>query len=152
VRIAAALLVTAACCLPCSLGCTSIDPGDNYVVPLEEFNANYFYCVIEPKLIFAKKCGDNGSGGCHYSGKIPQMALVEHPPIACAGGVPTDMTQIGEGTPAQDNFVAVSGEMSMTYTSAPIYIYPTSGPPTHPVQVFTPMDPVVQYIIEWSQQ
>src|SRR6185437_10109667 len=51
-------------------GCTSIDPGPDFVVGAEVFDADYYYCHIEPNFIMANKCGpgqasDNGS--CHFS-------------------------------------------------------------------------------------
>ena len=37
--------------------CDAVDPGPNFVVPDEHFNEDYFYCHVEPELLFAKKCG-----------------------------------------------------------------------------------------------
>jgi hypothetical protein len=150
VRIAAAFFVVAVSAA--SVACVSIDPGTNYVVPDEVFNADYFYCFVEPKLIFGKNCGDDGSGGCHYSDKVPAMELIAHPAVSCTGGHPSDPTQIGAGSPAAANLSAVSLEMDSDYLNAPIYIWPTQIVAAHPKQVFTPSDPVVQYIASWAQQ
>jgi hypothetical protein len=153
VRVGPLVLVASLSAL--ALGCESIDPGANYVVPLNVFNANYFYCYVEPQLIFGKHCGDDGNGnaGCHYSDKIPGMALVEHPPVTCADGVPTDQTQVGTGSPAATNYSAVSGQMSTDYMNAGIYIYPTStSTGMHPLQVYKPTDPVVMYIATWATE
>jgi hypothetical protein len=148
---AAALSATA-------LSCTTIDPGANYVVPLEQFDQDYFYCVIEPNLVFDKHCGDGvgvpgaGSGGCHYSDKVPAMELTQHAPVTCsAGNHVTDQTQIGTDSPAAQNFSAVSLEMSTDYLNAPIYLEPTQTVSGHPVLVFGPNDPVVKLIATWSQ-
>jgi hypothetical protein len=142
--------VTAACVVPFAAACTSIDPGPNYVVPEQDFNASYFYCFVEPNLIFGKKCGDNGTHGCHYSDKVPEMELTDHPPIQCANGQPVDPTSVGAGTPAANNYSAVSLEMDTDWMNAPIYIWPTQIVSAHPVQVFTTSDPVVQYISTWA--
>ena len=131
-------------------GCTSIDPGANYIVPPEDFNADYFYCEVEPNLILAKSCGDNGSHGCHYSDKVPAMALTEHPAVPCANGQPVDPTTVGAGTPAASNLAAVSLEMSTDWTTAGIYIWPTQIVSAHPIQVFAPSDAVVMYIETWA--
>ena len=151
-RIAAALLVATAAVLPGVGACTSVDPGANYVVPAQDFNASYFYCFVEPKLIFGKSCGDNGSHGCHYSDKVPEMELIEHPAVTCANGQPTDQTQVGAGSAAASNYSAVSLEMDSDYMNAPIYIWPTQIVAAHPIQVFKPDDPVVQYLAAWAQQ
>ncbi len=146
----ASLALAMAFCLPLA-ACTSIDPGTNYVVPLETFNADYFYCFVEPQLIFGKKCGDDGTGGCHFSSKVPQMSLVDHAAVACTGGHPTDPTTVGAGSAPAANLSAVSIEMSTDYLNAPIYTYPTQISP-HPKQVFMPSDPVVQIIATWATQ
>ncbi len=100
------------------IGCTSIDPGSNFVVPQEVFDANYYFCHVEPNFIVAKKCGpgeasDNGS--CHYSSSVSGMALLPHPAIDCGGGdQPLDMTQTAGA--AESDFEQVSLEMSHDYT------------------------------------
>lgn len=133
-------------------GCESIDPGPDYVVPLVEYNASYFYCELEPNLIFAKGCGDDGSHGCHFSNKVPALVLYDHPPVTCVNGQPSDPTQIGMGTYPTDNLAAVSIQMDPDYLNAPIYTWPTQIVSAHPKQVFLPSDPVVQYIATWAQQ
>jgi hypothetical protein len=139
--------------MACLVGCTTIDPGPNYVVPEQVFNADYFYCFVEPNLIFGKKCGDDGTHGCHYSDKVPEMELIAHAPIACnASGQPIDPTQVGAGSPAQANLSAASLEMDTDYLNAPLYTWPTQIVAAHPKQVFTPDDPVVAYLANWAQQ
>ena len=56
-------LVLAACVAGAG-ACTTIDPGPNFVVPQEQFNQDYFFCHVEPELLFAKHCGsgDQGAG------------------------------------------------------------------------------------------
>jgi hypothetical protein len=135
-----------------SAGCESIDPGPDYVVPLDAYNQSYFYCFVEPNLIFAKSCGDDGSHGCHYSDKVPAFVLIDHPPVTCANGQPTDMTQIGEGSPAENNYSQASIQMSPDYTTAPLYTWPTQIVSAHPKQVFTTTDPVVKFIATWATQ
>ncbi len=59
VRVATALFVAVVASGLASVvtSCVSIDPGANYVVPDQIFNASYFYCFVEPQLIFG---GANG--------------------------------------------------------------------------------------------
>jgi hypothetical protein len=139
-------------------GCTTVDPGPNFVVPDQTFDANYFFCHVEPDVLFAKKCGPGDpslgdpSNGCHFnSSAVSGMALLDHPPVDCGGGdVPVDSTQIGSGSPAQGNLQAASLEMNQDYLTAPIYVRPTGT--NHPRVVYQPTDPVVQIIQTWASK
>ncbi len=121
----------------------------------QTFNANYFYCFVEPQVLFGKKCGSGDptqgdpANGCHFnSSAVSGMALVDHPAISCANGAPVDLTQVGAGSPAQGNLQAASLEMSSDYLNAPIILRPTGH--DHPRQVFTTSDPVVDIIKTWA--
>jgi hypothetical protein len=154
--------VVMAAALGAGVSCQTVNPGPNYVLPTIQFDANYFYCVVEPQIIMGgltgTPCGDNGTHGCHYSDKVPEMTLIPLPmPVACAGSgtsaVPIDPTQTAEGTPAQINLGQVSFQMNSDYTSAPIYLWPTGslGPNVHPVTVFGPADTrVVDILKTWA--
>ena len=132
--------------------CTTVDPGPNYVVPQETFDADYFYCHVEPELIFGKKCGDGNGESCHYSpSAVSGMAIVRHDPIDCGGGDhPVSRGAIGAGSPAQGNLEAVSIEMSRDYLSAPLYVRPLGA--NHPRQIFAAGDPVVDVIRTWASK
>lgn len=136
-------------------GCTTVDPGPNFVVPDEQFNSNYFYCHVEPQVIFAKKCGDQTSGSCHFTpSAVSGMALLDHTPVDCGGGdTPLDMTQTGQGSAARSNFSNASTEMDHDYLSAPFYLRPTEQT-AHPVKLFNsdPNDPIVKVIAAWAQK
>jgi hypothetical protein len=136
------------------IACTSIDPGPNFVVPEEVFDADYYYCHVEPQFIFAKKCGpgdasDNGS--CHFSSSVSGMALINHAPIDCGGGDhPLDTTQTAGA--AQSDFQQVSLEMSREYTTAPLFVRPSNGL-NHPRVVFSANDPTVNMILStWASK
>ena len=135
--------------------CTTVDPGPNFIVPDEQFDADFFFCRVEPELLFAKKCGSGDSGdppnGCHFnSSAVSGMALANHAPITCADGHPTNRAEIGAGGAAQGNLQAAQLVMSRDYLTAPIYVRPTGQ--NHPRQIFTPDDPVVDVIRQWSQR
>lgn len=139
------------------LGCTSVDPGPNFVVPNTTFDADYFYCHVEPELIFAKSCGSGDpskgdpSNGCHFnSAAVSGMALINHNAVDCGGGDhPIDRTQIGTGSPAQGNYEAVSLEMNKDYTSAPLFVRPSGS--NHPRTIFDANDPQVnQLLATWA--
>jgi hypothetical protein len=146
------------------LGCTSVDPGPDFIVPQTVFDANYFYCHVEPGLIFAYGCGTGDPSkdkpnSCHFNpSAVSGMALVNHPAIDCGGGdVPVDLTQIGSGSPAQGNLEAASLEMSKDYTTAPLYVRPsnvTGDPPSaHPRVVFDQNDmTVITLLSTWASK
>jgi hypothetical protein len=139
-------------------GCTSIDPGPDFQSPDTVFDADYFYCHVEPELIFEKKCGSGDpskgdqSNGCHFnSSVVTGMALIDHPAVDCGGGDhPVDSTQIGTGSPAQGNYAAASLEMTHQYITAPIFVRPSGN--NHPRQIFDPTDPQVnQLLATWAR-
>jgi hypothetical protein len=139
------------------LGCTTIDPGPNYVVADVTFDASYFYCHIEPAFIFANKCGPGDpsldtANSCHFNpSAVSGMPLIDHPAVDCAGGdSPVDMTEIGTGSPAQSNYVSVAAEMSRSYTSAPLLVRPSGH--SHPRAVISATDPTVDMLLAtWAQ-
>ena len=146
------------------LGCTSIDPGTNFIVPQTVFDANYFYCHVEPELIFAYGCGTGDPSkdkpnSCHFNpSAVAGMALSNHPAIDCGGGdIPVDLTQVGTGSPAQSNLGSVSLEMSKDYTNAAIFGRPsnvTGDPPNaHPRVVFDQSDSTVNDLLRtWASK
>jgi hypothetical protein len=133
-------------------------PDSEYRLPPYRFSGEYFYCVVEPQIVMGgltlKPCGDDGSHGCHYSDKDPDMPLFPLPqPVTCSGSgavaMWTDASQVAAGTPAGRNFGSASLEMKAKYTDAPFYLY-ASGMGGH-VQVFSPDDAAVTYILQtWA--
>jgi hypothetical protein len=136
--------------------CTTVDPGPDFVVPDEHFDADYFYCHVEPEVLVAKHCGSGDpaagdpGGGCHFnSSAVSGMALIDHPAIDCGGGDhPVDLTQVGAGSPAFGNLQAASLEMNRDYLTAPIVVRPSGQ--NHPRKVFDTSDPAVQVIANWA--
>lgn len=138
-------------------GCTTVDPGPNPVIPDEQFDADWFFCKVEPELLIAKRCGpgepsDNNS--CHFNASAVggRMALAVHTPVDCDPSTnrPTNRAQIGAGSAPQANLQAASLVMSRDYQTAPIYLRPTGK--NHPRAVFAPDDPVVDVIREWARR
>jgi hypothetical protein len=139
-------------------GCTTVDPGPNFVVPNETFDADFFFCHVEPELLFAKHCGPGDpalgdkANGCHFnSSAVSGMALVDHAAVDCAGGDhPVNRTQLGAGSAPQGNLQAVSLEMSRDYLTAPLIVRPTGS--NHPREIFKKDDPVVNVVRAWAQR
>lgn len=137
--------------------CSTVDPGPNFVVPDEQFDADFFFCRVEPEVLFAKKCGpgDPGAGdpanGCHFnSSAVSGMAISNHAPIDCDGDRPRSRAGLGAGGPAQGNLQAVTLVMSRDVNTAPILLRPTGQ--NHPRQVFAREDPVVEILRQWAQK
>jgi hypothetical protein len=152
----AGLAVAAAAAL--ALGaCERVDPGPNFVIADDTFDQNYFFCHVEPEVLFAKKCGpgdpaaNDRSGGCHFnSSAVSGMALIDHAPVPCSADDKPDPASIGAGSAAQSNFQSASLEMSRDYLTAPIYVRPTGA--NHPRAIFGPGDPAVTVISTWAQK
>lgn len=138
--------------------CTTVDPGPNFVVADETFDADFFFCHVEPELIFGKKCGpgDPGAGdqanSCHFNASaVSGMALLNHAPVDCGGGDrPVNRAQVGAGGPAQGNLQSVSLVMSRDYLTAPVYVRPIGN--SHPRAIFPGNDPVVDVLRRWAQK
>jgi hypothetical protein len=145
------------CLAGLQLGCTSVDPGNDFSVPPSVFDQDFFYCHVEPQFIFGAnyKCGTgNGSdpaNGCHFNASaVSGMALQNHPPVNCGGGDhPVDLSAVAQGTPAFSNYEAVSLEMSLDYTSAPLFVRPSGS--NHPRQIFNQNDKTVNQVLQkWA--
>jgi len=137
--------------------CTTVDPGPNFVVPDENFDADFFFCHVEPQVLTVKKCGpgDPAAGdpanGCHFNASaVSGMALSNHAPIDCAGDHPTNRAQIGAGGAAQGNLQAVTLEMSKDINTAPLLLRPTGQ--NHPRKIFDRNDPAAEVLRQWSQK
>lgn len=135
-------------------GCTTVDPGPNFVVPDEQFDADFFFCRVEPEVLFAKKCGSGNPGeenSCHFNASaVSGMAITNHAPIECANGRPVNRVQLGAGSAAQGNLQAASLVMSRDIDTAPIFLRPTGA--NHPREVFPKDDPVVEILREWARK
>lgn len=139
-------------------GCARVDPGANFVVPDDQFDADYFFCHVEPEVLVAKKCGGGDpsagdrAGGCHFnSSAVSGMALVDHPGVDCGGGDhPVNRAQIGSGSAAQGNLQAASLEMSRDIQTAPILVRPSGA--NHPRTIFTADDPATDILRQWAQK
>jgi hypothetical protein len=154
---------TLAASMLCACTATTVDPGRSFSLPDISFDADYFYCHVEPELIFAKKCGPgdpakgDASNGCHFnSSAVSAMVLFDHPAVDCGGGDhPLNAMDVGSGSAPQSNLESVSFEMNKVYTTAPVYVRPSGlgGALYHPRQIFQPDDPQVTTLLStWASQ
>jgi hypothetical protein len=136
--------------------CTTIDPGPNYVVADEAYDADFFFCRVEPQILVAKRCGPGDpalgdpANGCHFNTTaVSGMALSIHPPIDCGGGDrPVTRAGLGAGGPAQGNLEAVTLVMSRDVQTAPIYVRPLGA--NHPRAIFGRNDPAIDLLRQWA--
>ncbi|MBS2015780.1 MAG: hypothetical protein JST00_23030 [Deltaproteobacteria bacterium] len=153
------LALCAAALASSAVSCTTVDPGPSFVVPDENFDADFFFCRVEPDLLFGKKCGPgdpaagDAANGCHFnSSAVSGMALAPHPPVDCGPdrARPVNRGQIGAGSAAQGNLQAASLVMSRDFQTAPILLRPTGL--NHPRAIFGRNDPITDVIREWAQK
>lgn len=138
--------------------CSTVDPGPNFVVPDEQFDADYFFCHVEPDFLVAKRCGPGDpaagdpSGGCHFNpAAVSVMTLADHATVDCGGGDhPTTRGQIGAGSPAQANLQAATLEMSRDYLTAPLFVRATGS--NHPRAVIAKDDSAVDVLRRWAER
>lgn len=146
--------------VPWLAACTTVDPGPNFVVPDEQFDADFFFCRVEPEILQNKKCGSgdpsagDAANGCHFSASaVSGMALRAHDPIPCADGRPTNRVLLNPGGGAQGNLQAVTLVMSRDVSTAPLYLRPAGQ--NHPRALFRrddPNEPFLQLLREWAQR
>src|SRR5258708_14019908 len=98
-------------------GCTSIDPGADFVIPEETFDPDYFYCQVEPQLLVAYKCGPGdpskgdppNAGGWPFSSAGSRVAPRVPAPLPCSPTPPPPAPAPGaHRAPAQHTLAACS--------------------------------------------
>jgi hypothetical protein len=130
--------------------CSTIEPGTEFAIASVTYDENYFYCVVEPKVLIAKSCATPGMGdasGCH--GTVTHFRLeVTTTPVTCNGLTPT--TGVPESSKA--NYQAAQGEMALDYANAPLIAWPTQKFMGHPRKIFSETDPEYDIIKKWATQ
>ena len=104
-------------------GCGTVDLGTYEGVRDLKLDEDYFYCVIQPKVLTAKKCatGEPGdSGGCHNSNSSYRLADVPTP-VNCASGKPTALPSAEE----RSNYGASSLRVTRDPDTSPLLLKPT---------------------------
>ena len=131
-----------------SLGCGTVDLGDNIVPPDLQLDEDFFYCVIQPEILTAKSCagGIDGEGGmCHSDRSSLRLVDTMDAPPECMDGVVTG------GSLSADyiaNYEAVQFTVQSDPLSSPFYRRPV-GLGSHPRVIFPETDPCAELIAEW---
>jgi hypothetical protein len=131
--------------------CSTVEPGTQFAIAAVTYDANYFYCVIEPQVLMAKSCGagDSSKGdtsGCHATVTHFRLNISATQPVACNGLTPTDVVPPS----SQQNYQAAQGEMTLDYANAPLIAWPTQKFSGHPRQIFKDSDPEYGLIKDWA--
>lgn len=132
------------------LGCGTVDPGPDFQIAEVVFDANFFYCKVEPMLV-QEKCGagdpTKDTSGCHFN--VTSFRLQDQPVdqlADCGGGVVPkgNVTSI-----SQANWGAASEKMSTDPDRAPLLLRPTERA-VHPRQIFPDKSPQADLIRQWA--
>jgi hypothetical protein len=135
----------------CAAACSTVEPGSQFAIAAVTYDDNYFYCVVEPKVLMAKSCGSgdqsqgDASGGCHES--VTHFRLnPTAKAVMCNGLTPIEAVPIA----SQANYQAAQGEMTLDYANAPLIAWPTQKFSGHPRQIFKPDSDEYNIIKDWA--
>ena len=130
---------------------TTVDPGQDFQIADVIYDANYFYCKVEP-MLFTQHCGPGDgskgdpSGGCHFN--VTSFRLTNYSPLvgsSCNGLTPT----INAPNPAQHYYEAAQAQMNRNPDQAPLLNRPT-GTIAHPRVIFKKSSPQADIIRTWA--
>ncbi len=109
-----------------SMGCGTVDLGTYEGVRDLKPDEDYFYCVIQPQVLTAKRCagGDpaagDPAGGCHVSTSAMRLQEIVAP-VACQSGRPSAIPSAGE----RANYAAASLRVTRNADASPLLTKPT---------------------------
>ena len=149
-------LALAFACLTLLPGCgeegffpTTINPGADFSIAELLFDEEFYYCQVEPRVIFAHGCSNGvaGDSGCHA--RVTSFRLQEYaPPVSnsCMGNVVGNVLipQI-----ARQNYNSAQARMRRDPETAPLLQKPT-GRLSHPRQIFDANSDAAAAIREWA--
>ena len=135
---------------------TSVDPGADFLQEDVTFDAEFFYCRVEPMLFAASQsCGSGVAGkdpanGCHFS--VTKFRLTDYSPRVgdtCIGDAlgPTSAVPVA----AKQNYVAAQARMKRDPQLAALLQRPL-GHLQHPRQIFAETSAEADVIRQWATQ
>lgn len=131
---------------------TTVEAGADFNIADIVFDANFFYCRVEP-MLFAESCGPGSGAGessasCHHT--QTSFRITDYAPLfaeTCEGGVVPQ-----SGAPpaaAKQNYERAQAKMNRDPARAPLLLKPT-GVAVHPRQIFASDSPEAEVIREWA--
>lgn len=130
-----------------SIGCGTVDLGTYEGVRDLRLDEDYFYCVIQPRVLTAKKCagGEAGdTGGCHSSQSSFRLADVPTT-VNCASGKPTTLPSAEE----RANLGATQLRVTRDPDTSPLLQKPTGKSGSTHKLVFDPSSVEAGLIRTW---
>lgn len=132
-----------------SVGCGTVDPGDNFVTPEPRVDESYFFCVIQPQVISASSCASGASGeagSCHADRSAMYLDPMAEtvPPPTCEMGRPVGDVPMSYRTNLEQVRLRVGNDPQ----SSPIYRRPL-GLDSHPRVIFDEGSMEAQLIADW---
>jgi hypothetical protein len=136
------------------VGCTSVEPGEDIQIADVVYDANFYYCTVEP-MLFGQRCGPgdpgkgDGGGSCHFN--VTTFRLIDYAPLvgeSCSGPItPT----AGIPSEASSNYSSAQTKMQIDPNLAPLLNRPT-GKAAHPRAIFGLNEPPADIIRQWATQ
>jgi len=132
---------------------TTVDRGDDFAVADIVFDANYYYCRVEP-VLFQNSCGKgdpnqgDAQGSCHFSATA--YRLTDYMPRvgdSCGGGLVPGTNSIPDA--AQRNYQTSQARMKRDPALAPLLQRPTLNQ-FHPRKIFEPSSMDADAIRQWA--
>jgi hypothetical protein len=127
---------------------TTIDPGADYSIAELVFDEEFYYCQVEPRVIFAHGCSNGNAGeGCHA--RVTSFRIQEYvPPVSasCMGNV---VGNVLIPQAARQNYNSAQARMRRDADTAPLLRRPT-GQLSHPRQIFDANSDAAAAIREWA--
>jgi len=128
---------------------TTVDPGADFSISEIVFDESFYYCQIEPRVIFAHGCslGNAGDSGCHVS--VTSFRIQEYTPHvsdSCQGNV---VGNVLIPQRARQNYNAANARMKRDPESAPLLRRPLARD-EHPRQIFDSNSDAAAAIREWA--
>jgi hypothetical protein len=131
--------------------CSTIEPGDRPGITDPVYDADFFYCEIEPNVLMAKSCatGDSAQGdmgGCHASATpFRLLPLDVNAAVQCMGD-----RVIGDvSLTSRSNYTAAQAEMTQNPDTTPLLTHPT-GRAIHPRTIFDASSSEADLIRQWA--
>ena len=142
------LRVICAAVFPVVAACGTADLGTYEGVRDLKLDENYYFCVVQPKVITPRRCaaGDTGdpAGGCHAS-KSSMILVQIDKPVACSA----DNKPIGVPTPEErSNYSAAQLRATRDVEGSPLLTKPT-GKVDHPRTIFDTKSTEADIIRTW---
>jgi hypothetical protein len=133
-----------------TVGCGTIDAGQDFQIAQVVFDENYYYCRVEP-MLFAQRCGSgdperDGAGACHFN--VTTFTLQEYGRLVgadCRGGTPEDAVP----AEARGNYQSAQRQMRLDPELAPLLNRPTRRSP-HPRRIFEANSAPADIVREWA--